>query len=79
MKNNSEMMKTLCYYICCELLSEIIECVHYLHERNRIHRDLNPANILITDGINGRFLKLTNPAFNHQSVTQCSEVMISQK
>jgi serine/threonine protein kinase len=48
---------------------------------------LKPTNILITDGVNGRFLKLANPAFNHQSVTQSSgsinfmapEIMISQK
>jgi serine/threonine protein kinase len=87
MENNSEMMKTLCYYICCELLSEMIESVHYLHKCNIIYRDLKPTNILITDGINGRFLKLKNPNFNHQSFTQCSgfinfmapEVMISQK
>jgi serine/threonine protein kinase len=86
-ENNSEMMKTLCYYISSELLNEIIECVHYLHERNTIHRDLKPANILITDGVNGRFVKLANPYFNPQSVTQCSasinfiapEVMTSQK
>jgi hypothetical protein len=86
MENNSEMMKTLCYYICCELLSEMIESVHYLHKCNIIYRDLKPTNILITDGINGRFLKLKNPNFN-QSFTQCSgfinfmapEVMISQK
>ena len=87
MENSSEMMKTLCYCICCELLSEILECVKYLHGRNVIHRDLKPANILITDEVNGRFVKLANPYFNHQSVTQCSEsinfmapeVMISQK
>jgi serine/threonine-protein kinase len=51
-------MKTLCYYISSELLTEIMECVNYLHGRNIIHRDLKPANILITDGINGRFVKL---------------------
>jgi serine/threonine protein kinase len=42
---------------------------------------------LITDGVNGRFVKLANPYFNHQSVTQGSvlinfiapEVMTSQK
>ncbi|CAK9251864.1 unnamed protein product, partial [Sphagnum jensenii] len=57
-ENDSQMMKTLCYFICCELLSEIIECVHYLHRKNVIHRDLKPANILLTEGINGRFVKL---------------------
>jgi serine/threonine protein kinase len=57
-ENGSQNMKTLCYYICCELLTEIIECVDYLHGRNVIHRDLKPANILITNGINGRFVKL---------------------
>jgi hypothetical protein len=40
---------------------------------------LKPKNIFITDGINGRFVKLANPLFNHQTVTQCSEVMTSQK
>jgi tRNA A-37 threonylcarbamoyl transferase component Bud32 len=78
MKNNSEMMKILCYFICCELLTEIIECVNYLHGRNVIHRDLKPANILITDGINGRFVKLADfglsvyHEFIDQSHTQCS-------
>jgi hypothetical protein len=57
-ENAQQMNKSLCYFICCELLTEIIECVHYLHGRNIIHRDLKPANILITDGINGRFIKL---------------------
>jgi E3 ubiquitin-protein ligase HERC4 len=93
MENDSQNMKTLCYYICCELLTEIIECVHYLHERNIIHRDLKPANILITDGINGRFVKLAdfglsvNHEFNDQSHTQmlgtlkymAPEVFISRK
>jgi serine/threonine protein kinase len=58
--NDSQMMKTLCYYICCELFTEIIECLNYLHRRNVIHRDIKPANILITDGINGRFIKVSD-------------------
>jgi tRNA A-37 threonylcarbamoyl transferase component Bud32 len=57
-ENTSKTMKTLCYYISSELLTEIMECVNYLHGRNIIHRDLKPANILVTDGINGRFVKL---------------------
>ncbi len=92
-ENAQQMMKTLCYFICCELLTEIIECVHFLHVRNIIHRDLKPANILITDGINGRFIKLgdfglsVNHEFNDQSHTQgsgtikymASEVMRTRK
>jgi serine/threonine-protein kinase len=74
----NKMIKTLCYYICCELFIEIMECVNYLHGRNAIHRDLKPANILITDGINGRFIKLADfglsviHEFFDQSHTQCS-------
>jgi serine/threonine protein kinase len=77
-QNGSQNMKTLCYYICCQLLNEIIECVDYLHGRKIIHRDLKPANILITDGINGRFIKLADfglsviHEFNDQSHTQDS-------
>jgi alpha-tubulin suppressor-like RCC1 family protein/tRNA A-37 threonylcarbamoyl transferase component Bud32 len=92
-ENDSQSMKTLCYYICCELFTEIIECVHYLHGRNVIHRDLKPANILITEGINGRFVKLGDfglsviHEFVSQSHTKCSgtfdymapEVVISRK
>ncbi len=68
----------MCYYICCELFIEIIECVHFLHERNVIHRGLKPANILITNGINGRFVKLgdfcisMNHEFYNESQTQSS-------
>jgi alpha-tubulin suppressor-like RCC1 family protein len=67
-ENASKTMKTLCYYICCELLTEIIECLNYLHERNVIHMNLKPKNILLTNGINGRFVKLGNfgLSLNHE-------------
>jgi serine/threonine protein kinase len=77
-ENDSQMMKTLCYYICCELFTEIIECVDYLHRTKIIHRDLKPANILLTDGVNGRFVKLADfglsvfHEFMDQSHTQAS-------
>jgi serine/threonine protein kinase len=77
-ENDSQNMKTLCYFISCELLTEIIECVHYLHGRNVIYRDLKPANILVSDGINGRFIKLADfglsviHEFIDQSHTQAS-------
>jgi serine/threonine protein kinase len=79
--NSSQIMKTFCYCICCELFAEILESVHFLHESNIIHRDLKPANILITDGINERFVKLADfgPSvtfvFIDQSHTQGSGTM----
>ncbi len=77
-ENASKTMKTLCYYICCELLTEIIECLNYLHERNVIHMNLKLSNILITNGINGRFVKLADfgisliHEFYNESQTQSS-------
>jgi serine/threonine protein kinase len=48
------------YYITSELLIEILEEVDYLHKNNIIHRDLKPDNILLKDGINGKFVKIAN-------------------
>ena len=71
-ENGSQNVKALSYYICYELFTETIECVHYLQGRNVIHRDLKPANILITEGINGRFVKLGDfgLSFIHEFVSQ---------
>ncbi len=71
-ENDSKVTTTMCYYICCELLIEIVECLNYLHERNVIHRNLKPPNILITEGLNGRFVKLTDfglSLFNEQNMS----------
>jgi serine/threonine protein kinase len=80
LENGSKITKYFCYFICCELLTELIECVHFLHKQNPpiIHRDLKPANILITDGTNGRFVRLADfglsviHEFIDQSHTQAS-------
>jgi hypothetical protein len=55
---NSQKISSIQYYIEIELFKEILECVEFLHKRNIIHRDLKPENILITDGRNGRFIKI---------------------
>ncbi len=59
-QNYLKAMTPLGYYISSELFVEILECVNYLHTQSPsiIHRDLKPRNILITDGKNGRFIKL---------------------
>ncbi len=56
----NEVMTPLGYYISSELFKEILESVDYLHKQKVIHRDLKPNNILITDGMNGRFVKITD-------------------
>jgi serine/threonine protein kinase len=55
-----EVMTPLEYYISSELFKETLEAVNYLHSLKPpiIHRDLKPTNILITKGLNGRFVKL---------------------
>jgi len=56
----NEVMTSLGYYIASELSVEILESVDYLHKQNVIHRDLKPNNILITNGMNGRFVKIAD-------------------
>jgi serine/threonine protein kinase len=53
-------MTPLGYYIASELSIEILESVDYLHKQKVIHRDLKPNNILITDRMNGRFVKIAD-------------------
>jgi len=48
------------YFVSSELFIELLECIHYLHKHNIIHKNLEPANILITHGLNGRFIKLVH-------------------
>jgi serine/threonine-protein kinase len=72
LENDSKIRHCICYFVSWELLTEIIECVHYLHGRNVIHRDLKPENILVSDGINGRFVKLADFGLSviHESIDQ---------
>jgi serine/threonine protein kinase len=78
-RKEDEMMTPLGYYISSELFIETLECVDFLHKQNPplIHRDLKPTNILITQGLNGRFVKLgdfgsATTHFNEQKHTEGS-------
>ncbi|CAG2115517.1 unnamed protein product, partial [Medioppia subpectinata] len=57
-RQSSEPMNRYEYYICCEILRVLLECLQYLHELTPpvIHRDLKPNNILIPS--NNSFIKL---------------------
>jgi serine/threonine protein kinase len=57
---NSVTLSSVKYFIACELVMEILECVSYLHARKIYHLNLKPSNILISDGINGTFIKLSD-------------------
>jgi serine/threonine protein kinase len=59
-QKRNEVMTPFGYYIASELSIEILESVDYLHKQKVIHRDLKPNNILITDGMNGRFVKIAD-------------------
>jgi serine/threonine protein kinase len=59
-QKRNEVMTPLGYYIASELSIKILESVDYLHKQKVIHRDLKPNNILITDGTNGRFVKIAD-------------------
>jgi alpha-tubulin suppressor-like RCC1 family protein len=58
----SEMMNKVNYFILCELLTEILEGLNYLHEQDNpiTHRYLDPDEILITYGLNGIFIKIAD-------------------
>ena len=57
----TDVMTTTEFFICSQLMKEILECVQYLHQLDPpiIHRDLKPQNILVNyEPKNNRFLKL---------------------
>jgi serine/threonine protein kinase len=60
--SEESVLTLLGYYISCQLFIEVLKGVRYLHKQKPpiIHRDIKPLNILITNGINGRFVKLAD-------------------
>jgi len=55
-----ELLNPIGYYIASELLIEILQSIQFLHKQNPaiIHRDLKPHKILVTNGANGRYIKI---------------------
>ena len=55
------IMTPIEYYISSELFIEIWKVlIIYINSIPIIHRDLKPTNILITNGLNGRFVKIAD-------------------
>jgi serine/threonine-protein kinase len=61
-QKRTEILTPIGYFIACEMMVEMLDCVDYLHfqEPPIIHRDLKPSNILISSGNDGRFIKLSD-------------------
>jgi serine/threonine protein kinase len=57
---NGEPLNPIGYYIACQLFIEILQSIDFLHKQNIIHRDLKPKNILVTNGSNGRYIKIAD-------------------
>jgi hypothetical protein len=59
---SSEVVNELNYFILCELFIEILEALNYLHKQPEpiTHRYLDPDEILITHGLNGKFIKIAD-------------------
>jgi len=56
----SEVMNFVGYFVSSQLFIELLEGIDYLHKQNIIHKNLEPANILASHGLNGRFIKLAH-------------------
>jgi serine/threonine protein kinase len=80
LKTKGQTLTPIGYYIASQLLIEILESIDYMHKQNPpiIHRDLKPNNILITRGINNRFVKIGDfgLATAHESAEQSHSQMI---
>jgi hypothetical protein len=61
-KNEPNIFTRIGFYISSALSEELIKGVNYLHKQNPpiIHRDLKPQNILISDGIDAKFVKIAD-------------------
>jgi serine/threonine protein kinase len=55
-----KMLNPIGFYIAGELLVEILESIDFLHKQSIIHRDLKPQNILVSNGANGRYIKIAD-------------------
>jgi serine/threonine protein kinase len=55
-----QILNPIGFYIAGELLAEILGSIDFLHKQNIIHRDLKPQNILLSNGANGRFIRIAD-------------------
>ncbi len=78
-----ELLNPIGYYIASELLIEILQSIQFLHKQIPaiIHRDLKPHKILVTNGANGRYIKIGDfgLATAHSGKQSHTQLMNSRK
>ncbi len=60
------------FFVAGGILIEILECLLYLHNLNIKHGNLKTTNILVFNGTNGRFIKLSDSRFLNYSLPDTS-------
>lgn len=79
----SRKMTQIEFYIACELIIELIEGIDFLHRQKTpiIHGNIKLSNILITEGLDGYFVKISDinfksnkPYLNEMSAPELNSV-----
>jgi len=79
---NSVAMVCIDFYISCQLMRELFECIQELHESiddDITHTELNTDNILVAHNVStGRYIKIHEPGFK-LNTTKCFKHVLNDE